>query len=1081
MIPLSELVSDFQSSLTDPPPAPSDPEALLSNPTDTLALSPEQVSEESIFSALCDLCFAYPSLPRKCQQQLVYIISSSACTFSEVCAKVLENLDTESFLQARGCVLAYAFLLHVILIHLSNQDLEFQGMGKKGTRPGSDLVKLFKENSKQVEICLDACAHILRPQKLGLLFETTPELDFFVSLMTRPTYTLMELEARIKVDSIKRLMFKVITLAVTYHNHLAVAQEAVVQNLTYFIHLTSPMAELLASMAESQPALVAATLRDVSEKEFDANDNNGPKAVSQFLVKLLELCPSLVLGQMVLVATLLDNSAQSLRCAVVETCGNIIVSVSGQERHAAQVEQLLDLIQDRMCDMNPFVRLKAAQALARIAELEGKYVPRRQAFLDLAVRGLDDKSALVRKHCIKLVTKLVLNHPFSAIHGTSLSLKVWESRLQEAESVLENMGATSNESSENAENDSTQGSNTVSTHSYLKVKLTIKYYEDAIKFIETLERCAARTAKLLHSRNKGEVLEAMDFFVLADAYNIENAQLGIRKMLHLVWMKGTSDDGTDITAHLFECYQSLFLTAPLRATALEAAAYVAKNLITLTYRTSAADLASLEKLLLLMYQEGLIDNTVVKILWQIYSNSIGKGFSQRQRRGAIAILGMIALANHEVALRHIDQLLAVILLDDMELARYTCIALQRVGKLRGPKESEAIERLKMGIKSYTEDPQWYPFAEQAINAIYIVGGRPDIVMGEVIRSKMVKVFQENMDVEGDVDMDSAESGTIALSQLLFIVGHVAIKTMVHLEMCEAEFKKKKIAAETASAKQKEKDELEMIGGTTEDDFADAVNFVKEQELLFGENSLLARFGPLVQHICLNSAKFDHPMLQRNAALCMEKLMCVSSQYCEQNLGLLLTLMERSSDPIIRSNAVLGLGDMAVCFNNLVDENTNFLYRRLDDDNIMVQRTCLMTVTFLILAGQVKVKGQLATMAKCLENQDDGIADMCRLFFTELALKDNAIYNGFIDIFSGLSNDPSLAKDSMKRILRFLIGFIEKEKQQKLLSEKLLTRLNKAGSEEEWKDVAFVLQTLPIKLDNVVEAVSAGYRMVGQRK
>ena len=35
----------------------------------------------------------------------------------------------------------------------------------------------------------------------------------------------------------------------------------------------------------------------------------------------------------------------------------------------------------------------------------------------------------------------------------------------------------------------------------------------------------------------------------------------------------------------------------------------------------------------------------------------------------------------------------------------------------------------------------------------------------------------------------------------------------------------------------------------------------------------------------------------------------------------------------------------------------------------------MTLTFLILAGQVKVKGQLGEMAKCLEDEDRRIADL----------------------------------------------------------------------------------------------------------
>src|SRR5437667_5699580 len=86
----------------------------------------------------------------------------------------------------------------------------------------------------------------------------------------------------------------------------------------------------------------------------------------------------------------------------------------------------------------------------------------------------------------------------------------------------------------------------------------------------------------------------------------------------------------------------------------------------------------------------------------------------------------------------------------------------------------------------------------------------------------------------------------------------------------------------------------------------------------------------------------------------------------------------------------------------------------------------MTLTFLILAGQVKVKGQLGEMAKCLEDGDRRIADLAKMFFTELSTKDNAIYNGFNDIFSMLSSDKNpLEEDSLKRILKFLMSFIEK--------------------------------------------------------
>jgi condensin complex subunit 1 len=43
-----------------------------------------------------------------------------------------------------------------------------------------------------------------------------------------------------------------------------------------------------------------------------------------------------------------------------------------------------------------------------------------------------------------------------------------------------------------------------------------------------------------------------------------------------------------------------------------------------------------------------------------------------------------------------------------------------------------------------------------------------------------------------------------------------------------------------------------------------------------------------------------------------------------------------------------------------------------------------------------VKGQLGEMAKCLEDPEPRIADLAKLFFTELSTKDNAIYNNLPD-------------------------------------------------------------------------------------
>jgi condensin complex subunit 1 len=123
---------------------------------------------------------------------------------------------------------------------------------------------------------------------------------------------------------------------------------------------------------------------------------------------------------------------------------------------------------------------------------------------------------------------------------------------------------------------------------------------------------------------------------------------------------------------------------------------------------------------------------------------------------------------------------------------------------------------------------------------------------------------------------------------------------------------------------------------------------------------------------------------------------VSSSFCDQHHRLLFKIAETSRDANIRSNIVIALGDVAVSFSTIIDENSNELYNGLRDEDLMVKKNTLMVLTHLILNGMVKVKGQLGEMAKCLEDPEQRIADLAKLFFTELSTKDNAIYNNLPD-------------------------------------------------------------------------------------
>lgn len=783
-------------------------------------------------------------------------------------------------------------------------------------------------------------------------------------------------------------------------------------------------------------------------------------------------------------------------------CGNLIVDISRQEErsdnHKTQINAFFDVLEERFLDINPYCRCRTIQVYMKICDLDQKFPKRRQSAVELTARSLEDKSSNVRRNAIRLLAKLVSTHPFNIMHDGQLSYKDWNARLEDVDAQLNSLrpaetpglggegtnvdsellddvtqipGESPSKAPQITEEDKAaamqKAAEEAATSELLaQLQLMRKYYCEALRFIEVLHSASGVVSQLLSSRNKSEVIEAMDFFVVLDAYKVETARSGIRRMLRLIWTKGNSDEGKGVQAHLIDCYKGLFFDAPSSFSSNDAANYVARNMISLTFGSTPAELTCLEQLLSTMMKAGHISDSIIAKLWQVYGVQ-KREISRTQRRGAIIILGMLALADPEVVIKEIETMLRIGLgslgRSDLVLAKYTCVALKRMmpgrhaickdlGIPKLANDHPVLNKLASTLEIVSDSKEWYGVAEQAVGAIYALSKHPDVLCTEIIRRKSKFVFQPQISrpssssglAKGDEQRSEAASTeyqsvrpkttSSALSQLLFVVGHIAIKQIVHLELCELDFKRRKVEHEknkpdnTASQKKDEAaqvDELDLIGGTTEDDFTEAMAHIRERELLYGENSLLSNFGPLVTEICANSNIYSDRNLQAAATLCMAKLMCVSAEYCEKNLPLLITIMERSEDPIVRSNAVIALGDMAVCFNHLIDENTDFLYRRLNDDDVSVKRTCLMTLTFLILAGQVKVKGQLGEMAKCLEDDDRKIADLARMFFTELATKDNAVYNHFVDMFSLLSAERNLDESSLRRIIKFLIGFVEK--------------------------------------------------------
>ncbi|KAI0063924.1 hypothetical protein BV25DRAFT_1906937 [Artomyces pyxidatus] len=675
----------------------------------------------------------------------------------------------------------------------------------------------------------------------------------------------------------------------------------------------------------------------------------------------------------------------------------------------------------------------------------------------------------------------------------------------------------------------------------LHLRLRKRYYAEGLNFIRQVEDAMNIICQLLGSTNKAEVLEAMEFFRVAHEYQFDSAEMGIKKMLHLIWSKDNSsmsEDGKElkgIRSRLLETYRSLYFDALPDMEAKLQVNRIAKNMIELTYGATLAELTSLEEMMRYMMDDDQIHGDVISKLWQVYSSE--RPLPKPQRRGAIIILGMLALARRSVVTDRVEVLLKIGLgaqgKADLILAKYTCVALQRLNgsakKVKGSlldknvrleMDSPVFRKLQDTIEHPCRSRDWFGMAEQAINTVYALGEHPDVLSNNIIKNLTKRAFRRRAkpaeepakdpdameedppveETQGDTSIAqgstqsasapqsrpplSGDTGdAFELSQLLFVVGHVAIKHIVYLELVEREWKRQKHEKEAADrlarknaddAADKEGEELDQVAGNAEDEIGDRIAAIRETELLYGPDSLLALYGPLLVHICGSPQIYKNKTLRAAATLAFSKFLCVSSHFCDQHHRLLFAILDTSKDPNIRSNVVIALGDVAVSFSNIIDENSSELYKGLSDGDLVVKKNTLMVLTHLILNGMIKVKGQLGEMAKCLEDEEPRIADLAKLFFTDLSTKDNAIYNNLPDVISHLSvGDHAIDEEAFQSTMRYIFSFIEKEKQAENIVEKLCQRFRLSEDPRQWRDIAFCLSLLNFKSDRSVKRLIEG--------
>nr|XP_046255088.1 condensin complex subunit 1 isoform X2 [Scatophagus argus] len=627
-----------------------------------------------------------------------------------------------------------------------------------------------------------------------------------------------------------------------------------------------------------------------------------------------------------------------------------------------------------------------------------------------------------------------------------------------------------------------------------KQEMLVQYLRDTETFSLQVERAISVINSMLYWKTTSVVQEAVQFCVTVCEFSVANSVSGVRKMLPLVW----STDAA-IKDAVVQAYRRLYLN-PQGDTIRMKAQTLVDSLSELMVDASLGTIQCLEEIVQEFFgSSSNLQSTVVQVLWERFTGK--RETSGLNRRAAVLLLGMAARAEREVVLSNLDTLCSVALgekvTEDFLLARDTVITICNItdhvrqtkgAPFRLPQDHQLFTCLTQAIAEgvVMEDPYWQSFMEKAVCLIYFLAESPDQLCSRLLQ-RSARLLLDQIAEGGEINKDagqmqdgsqeSNEQGEqvncVCLAQLLALCGCVAFWQVSHLERSvstelrrrrgeteEREEKEKGPSSKTKAANESAMEEdLGLIGASAEDTEAELIRKICETELLAEEN-LLCAFLPLLVRVCSSPGRYSHPQLTTAACLALSQYMMISPSVCEENIRLMFTVLERSTLPVVRANAIIALGDLTVRFPNILEPWTQNLYARLSDEVPSVRQTAVTVLTQLVLKDVLKVKGQVSEVAVLLIDPEPHIASLALNFFNELAAKDNAIYNLLPDIISRLSDpERGMTSEDFNTIMKQLFSYITKERQTESLVEKLCQRFRTAKTERQWCDLAMSLSLL----------------------
>uniref|UniRef100_A0A667WNH5 Condensin complex subunit 1 n=1 Tax=Myripristis murdjan TaxID=586833 RepID=A0A667WNH5_9TELE len=898
------------------------------------------------------------------------------------------------------------FLLCKLTETLESCVCHLQG-GKKG-KAGEGLLQWDSER----ESVLQALVQLLQLDIRSLWSLSLVEEEF-VSCVTCCCYKLLENPtiSHVKSKPTRDGIIHLLGVLIKKYNHLLGASVKVIQLLQHFEQLSSVFAQAVSvwSTEYGVRAIIGEVIREIGQKSSEelAREGSGVKSFASFLSELSGLVPELMIPNISVLITHLEGESHNMRVAVCEVLGEILVRVlcgdGLDESGKADRDRFFDTLQEHLHDTHSHVRARVLQVYTRIVNSKALPLCRYSEVMELAVGRLMDKSVNVVKSAIQLLAAFIAHNPYSC----KLSSADLKKPLEKETAKLKMM----------KERQEGEKPGRYKTFSMLTSELWAAMEPELLVTVRAELEPTSETEK--------QQQEGVETGMVEEKEIAQLLRVNKYSFLH------TNKNKLHFLSIYFFLYQNLPPTPQKEKEAEKEGedSELKKQEMLVQY------LRDTETFALLVERAISIINTM------LYLKTTSVVLE--------AVQFCVTVCEFSVAdsLSGVRKMLPLVWSADAAIKDAVVQAYRRL--YLNPQGDTTRVKAQTLVDSLSE-----LMVDASLGTIQCL----EEIVSYIFFITLTKPA-----------FTSLSMNCVCLAQLLALCGCVAFWQVSHLERSvstelrrrrgEKEEREEKEKGPSNKTKSAVEEELGLIGASAEDTEAELIRKICETELLAEEN-LLSAFLPLLVKVCSSPGRYSHPQLTTAACLALSQYMMISPSVCEDHIRLLFTVLERSTLPVVRANAIIALGDLTVRFPNILEPWTQNLYARLSDEVPSVRQTAVTVLTQLVLKDVLKVKGQVSEVAVLLIDPQPHITSLALNFFNELATKDNAIYNLLPDIISRLSDpDRGMSAEDFNTIMKQLFSYITKERQTESLVEKLCQRFRTAKTERQWCDLAVSLSLL----------------------